>query len=458
MKLARGYGKLHRFEIRGIHMRFGAIGNVLLAFSLLVGQFTQDAAAATAGGAESGREKLLIAAASTSVKSPKKTSPSVEPTPASHHNRATAPCDWTPIIVTPVHSPRLFRGSDGLYNLVYELQLVNFCSKPSRIISFEVLNSKGGLVKSYTPAQLHSVMLNASASKVTKADKGGDSLSAGGTAILWMNLEFKDKESAPKELIHKIVIETEFSGKVRRFENAHSKLAVEEKAPVVVGPPLKGGRWYASGGYAGNFGHRRALFPQGNRLVNAQRYAIDWLLMTEDDHVFKGDGKQCSQFPGYGKQLIAAADGTVVGVIDRYEDQVPNHPSGDQLAFYPGGNSAVIDIGDGNYAFYAHMKPGSVKVKEGQKVKRGDLIGDLGSSGNSSAPHLHFHVMDGPSILGSQGVPYVFDSFTVAGLANEDATEKAMETGAKAPVFKSKYDGKHSDELPREGMLIVFPE
>jgi murein DD-endopeptidase MepM/ murein hydrolase activator NlpD len=129
------------------------------------------------------------------------------------------------------------------------------------------------------------------------------------------------------------------------------------------------------------------------------------------------------------------------------------------LAFYPGGNSVVIDIGDGNYAFYAHIKPGSVKVKEGQKVKRGEHIGDLGSSGNSSAPHLHFHVMAGPSILGSPGVPYVFDSFVVQGIASdEDKAEKALEDGGVAPIVKSKFDGKHSEELPREGMLIVFPE
>ncbi|MCC7530926.1 MAG: M23 family metallopeptidase [Candidatus Melainabacteria bacterium] len=436
-------------------MKLGAFGGIVLAVSLLVGH-------AIASGAKPGASDTVSSAYSQTSKQPaKKSGLSGVPnsSPSTNTNKATTQCDWTPLLIVPLSTPRLFRGSDGLYNLVYELQLINYNSKPSKISSFEIHNARGGLIRSYSPAALHANMLNLTATKVTKATKDGDFIPPGGTATLWINLEFKDKESAPKELQHKIAIETEFAGKVRKFENGWSKLSVEEKPPVVVGPPLRGGRWFASGGYAGKAGHRKALFPLGNTLVNAQRYAIDWLLMTDDDHAFKGEGKVCSHFAGYGKQLIAAADGTVVGVIDRYEDQIPGEPKGEQIAFYPGGNSVVIDIGDGNYAFYAHMKPGSVKVKEGQKVKRGDHIGDLGSSGNSSAPHLHFHVMAGPSILGSPGVPYVFDSFIVNGItADENKAEKALEDGGVAPIVKSKFDGKHTEELPREGMLIVFPE
>lgn len=430
-------------------MNLGTFSSILLAVTLVVGQ---TAACATTSSATASPKSKTSSKASGQSSAPL-TSPSAG------SNKATAPCDWTPLLMVPISTPRLFRGSDGLYNLVYELQLINYNSKPSKITSFEIHNARGGLIKSYTPASLHANLLNVSAAKVAKAAKDGEILPAGGVATVWINLEFKDKENAPKELQHKVVIETEFAGKVRKFENALSKLSVEEKPPVVVGPPLKGGRWFASGGYAGKAGHRKALFPQGNTLVNAQRYAIDWLLMTDDNHAFKGEGKNCAHFAGYGKPLIAVADGTVVGVIDRFEDQVPGTAKGDQLPFYPGGNTAVIDIGDGNYAFYAHMKPGSVKVKEGQRVKRGDHIGDLGSSGNSSAPHLHFHVMSGPSILGSPSVPYVFDSFVVNGItSDEDKAEKAMEDGGVAPIVKSKFDGKHTEELPREGMLIVFPD
>jgi murein DD-endopeptidase MepM/ murein hydrolase activator NlpD len=80
-----------------------------------------------------------------------------------------------------------------------------------------------------------------------------------------------------------------------------------------------------------------------------------------------------------------------------------------------GGNHVVLDIGGGHYAFYAHLKPGSLKVKLGDKVKRGQVIGLVGNTGNSTEPHLHFHVADGISPLGSEGLPYRLESFEIVG-------------------------------------------
>lgn len=91
------------------------------------------------------------------------------------------------------------------------------------------------------------------------------------------------------------------------------------------------------------------------------------------------------------------------------------------------GNFIVQDIG-GAYVLYAHMQPGSVTAKPGDKVKRGDRLGKVGNSGNSQAPHLHLHVMDGPSPLQSNGLPYVVDDFVAtaideAGTADFDRAE-----------------------------------
>ena len=98
-----------------------------------------------------------------------------------------------------------------------------------------------------------------------------------------------------------------------------------------------------------------------------------------------------------------------------------------------GGNYVVIDIGGGHFAFFAHLKTGSVAVKRGDRVKAGDVIGALGDTGNSDGPHLHFHVMDGPSPLSSNGIPYVFESFTGAGRLAGDS-DRLNETGGPADI------------------------
>src|SRR5258708_29375123 len=91
------------------------------------------------------------------------------------------------------------------------------------------------------------------------------------------------------------------------------------------------------------------------------------------------------------------------------------------------GNHIVIDMGDGNFELYAHFKTGTVAVKVGDHVKTGDVLGHLGNTGNSSAPHLQFHVMDGPSPLVSRGLPYEIDEFQSQGRL--DAEDGFFEKG-----------------------------
>ncbi len=102
-------------------------------------------------------------------------------------------------------------------------------------------------------------------------------------------------------------------------------------------------------------------------------------------------------------------------MLDGLAEQVPGvTPTGLRLAEY-GGNHVVQDIGGGNYAFYAHLKTGSVAVRPGEQLRTGRPVGLLGNSGNSDAPHLHFHIMDGPDPLKADGLPFVFDRFGLTG-------------------------------------------
>ena len=106
----------------------------------------------------------------------------------------------------------------------------------------------------------------------------------------------------------------------------------------------------------------------------------------------------------------------------------------------------MLDIGNHNFAFYAHLQPGSQRVKVGDRVRRGQVIGLVGNSGNSTEPHLHFHISDGNSPLGSEGVPYRQDAFEIVGRC------RTFNMGCErsAPVSRK-------SEQPMANVLIQFP-
>jgi len=111
-----------------------------------------------------------------------------------------------------------------------------------------------------------------------------------------------------------------------------------------------------------------------------------------------------------------------------------------------GGNHVILDLGNGRYAFYAHLQPGKIPVKAGDKVKRGQPVGLVGNSGNSTEPHLHFHISDANSPLGSDGLPYAFPSFELQG--------KGWGWKRTAPNSPTE---KRINEMPLENDVVRFP-
>lgn len=184
--------------------------------------------------------------------------------------------------------------------------------------------------------------------------------------------------------------------------------------------------------------HRMALNPINGKVWAAERFAIDYVQLGADGRLFTGDRAKVASYPYFGSEIHAVADGPVVAVLDGLNEQVPGvTPSGLTLQQY-GGNHIVQDIGDGNYAFYAHLQPNSLKVKPGDKLSAGQVIGALGNSGNSDAPHLHFHVMDGPDPLASNGLPFTFKSFRLDSRLTSLAAADALFDGkpaARQPGF-----------------------
>ncbi len=174
----------------------------------------------------------------------------------------------------------------------------------------------------------------------------------------------------------------------------------------------------------------QASLALNGSLYTAQRFATDWEQLDAQGRIYVGDPRDPASYIIYGNPVYAVADARVAAAVDG----LPNSPPGQLPAMLPieqvDGNHVVLDLGHGRYALYAHLQPGTVRVHAGETVRRGQLLGLVGTSGNSSEPHLHFQLMDHPSALAANGLPYRLRQFTAASRGTStDAFDKAIIDG-----------------------------
>lgn len=147
------------------------------------------------------------------------------------------------------------------------------------------------------------------------------------------------------------------------------------------------------------------VFANYHYAHESQRYAYDFI-QSKNGFSYEDDPSNNESYFAFGQDIIAPADGTVVTVVNDIAD---NEPVGVMNEKDPAGNVVIIDHG-GEYSFLAHLQKGSVVVKAGDKVKRGELIGKLGNSGNSSEAHLHFQISDGQELFTSRSININWES------------------------------------------------
>jgi murein DD-endopeptidase MepM/ murein hydrolase activator NlpD len=235
--------------------------------------------------------------------------------------------------------------------------------------------------------------------------------------------------------------------------------------PRVIGPPLEGDRWLAANGPDNTTGHRRALIALAGQGRISQRYAIDWIQLYEDGRTWKDDPLKNANYRCYGARALAVADGIVADTHDGVPENVPGATSR-AVPITPitlGGNYILLDLGDGAFAYYAHLQPGSLKVKKGDAVQRGQLLGLVGNSGNSTEPHLHFHLADRNAAIDSEGLPYAFDTFDLQAppdrvtVSMKSAGESLAIDAALMSTLASAPASTRRREIPMLNAIVRFP-
>jgi hypothetical protein len=144
--------------------------------------------------------------------------------------------------------------------------------------------------------------------------------------------------------------------------------------------------------------------------VPNQRFAFDLLGVGPDQKNHRGEGKKNEDYYAFGRDVLAPADGTVTDVIEGVRDNVP----GSMNPFSGVGNCVIIQHREDEVSVLAHFKQGTIKVRVGDKVQRGEVLGQCGNSGNSSEPHIHYHLQHSPVLQDGLGIKCVFSKVVLS--------------------------------------------
>lgn len=341
------------------------------------------------------------------------------------------------------------------YHLVYEIYLTNYWRNNLILERVEIFNqSKSLLIKNINGEELKGILYkpkhSTDASEVNLIECGRVLI-----AYIWLTVDSEDE--IPERIFHRMFFSVIGSERqMERFVDG-GLITIPKNDPISLSAPFKEGYWKFDSGPSNNSEHRRTILAVDGRKWLLQRFAFDVMKINNDGKVVQGNLSKNSNWLSYGEELFAVADGIVKVVIDNIPDNIPlsqerTVPMNRETHV---GNCVVLDIGNNHYALYAHMKAGSIPVRLGDKVRRGEVIGQIGNSGNSEAPHLHFSVGNTIDPYSSEGLPYVFESFDIIEVSFPDEDE-FLTMGVAAEKLKKAKRLKCNSEIPIGDPLLYF--
>jgi hypothetical protein len=355
------------------------------------------------------------------------------------------------VVATPYPPEAQILDGAGHRHSAYELYVTNFGKTPLKITKLDVQGKDDDKVVVNQPAsgkQLAAMFVPATGADASKSNE--PSLKPGETGIFFIFADWIPDQGDPDTFETAITIEQH--GERSGSGTIHAAaLEINQDDPIVIRSPLRGKNWLAANGPSNTSAHRRAMLPINGQPHIGQRYAIDWIQLGGDGNSFTGDQRKNSSYHAWDQEIHAVANGKIVAVKDGIPENVPNSGKTAVPITYEtlAGNHIIQDLGDGHFAAYAHLRPGTLKVKVGDTVHAGSVLAHLGNTGNSSEPHLHFQVCDAPSFPASEGLPFAINGFTL-----QDYKIDKAQNGHQALLVKSSHP--MTKQEPMEDELDSF--
>lgn len=298
--------------------------------------------------------------------------------------------------------------SAGRNYLIYELHLQNYAADAMTLRGIQVFDADKTNVEPI--ADIKEAQLDSRLRRITIGDHAGGNrqLGTGQGSVAFLCLAFDSNAPVPVRLRHRVLLEgAAVDGPV---------IGTRATPLRILGGPVTGTGWSPDNNPSLNSHHRMGLWVVDGIAQISRRYALDWKKYGKDGKSWSGEQRDVRAYHAYGEKTVAVADAMVVVAQDGYPDNIPRSPAGFEPAVPVtmesiAGNRVVLDLGGGQFAYYAHLQPGSVRVKAGDRVKRGQWLGAVGNSGDSREPHLHFQVTSNPDVMASEGLPHLFEQY-----------------------------------------------
>jgi murein DD-endopeptidase MepM/ murein hydrolase activator NlpD len=316
----------------------------------------------------------------------------------------------TALHVESSNPPYAVFGSDGRLHVEYDLVLTNAFVGPATLDAVAVrADGKPALTLTGDALTAATHTLLTSDATVTIAPAS--------TAFTQVDLVLPGR-TAPKRITNRVAYTIPADAPSRSVigstVSASPVLRTDPRPPTVISAPLSGAGWVNVNGCCNDptSPHRETLLASDGDWVTPELFAIDWIREV-DGRFYSGDGTQNTDWVGFGEPIHAVAGGTVVLTRDGLPDIPPmtKNPGLRTPEDYAG-NNVIVAIGHGRYAVFDHLVRGSVRVRRGQRVRAGQVVGKLGNSGNTDGPHLHFGIEARPDSL-AQGLPFEIDDFVL---------------------------------------------